>query len=49
MEITVDLTALTTPLAENMSFKIEVIPVQGAVVPINRTTPLEIKPVMNLD
>ena len=49
VEITVDLLALTTPLPGNMSFKIEVIPVQGAVVPINRTTPLEIKPVMNLD
>jgi flagellin FlaB len=49
VEITVDLLALTTPLSGNMSFKIEVIPVQGAVVPINRTTPLEIKPVMNLD
>ena len=49
VEITVDLTALTTPLPGNMSFKIEVIPVQGAVVPINRTTPLEIRPVMNLD
>ena len=49
VEITVDLRALTTPLPGNMSFKIEVIPVQGAVVPINRTTPLEIRPVMNLD
>ena len=49
VEFTVDLTALTTKLSKNTRFKIEVIPETGAVVPISRTTPLEIKPVMNLD
>ena len=49
MEFTVDLTALTTKLSKNTRFKIEVIPETGAVVPISRTTPLEIKPVMNLN
>ena len=49
VEFTVDLTALTTKLSSNTRFKIEVIPGTGAVVPISRTTPLEISPVMNLD
>jgi archaellin len=49
VEITVDLTNLGTALGNNTGFKIEVIPNQGAVVPVFRTTPLEISPVMVLD
>jgi flagellin FlaB len=36
-------------LGANTPFKIEVIPGSGAVITIERTTPLEIKPIMDLD
>ena len=36
-------------LNANVQFKIEVIPGQGAVIPVSRKTPLEITAVMNLD
>jgi flagellin FlaB len=49
VEITVELKNLDTGLPKSSTFKIEVIPSQGAVVPILRTTPLEIKTVMNLE
>ncbi len=49
VELTIDLTNLDTPLSNNTGFKIEVIPNRGAVVPVSRTTPLEISPVMVLD
>ena len=49
VEFTVDLKNLVTQLEKNTRFKIEVIPSKGAVVPITRTTPLEIKSVMSLD
>ena len=49
VEFTVDLTNLTSKLSSNSRFMIEVVPNKGAVVPISRTTPLEIKPVMSLD
>lgn len=39
----------TNPLDSNTPFKLEVIPGQGAVITIERTTPLEIKAVMDLD
>ena len=38
-----------TALASNKTFKIEVIPASGAVVSIERTTPLEIITEMDMD
>lgn len=49
VEFIVDVTNLTTMLSANARFRIEVIPGQGAVVPISRLIPLEIKNVMNLN
>ena len=49
VEFTIDLTNLATSLTSNERFKIEVIPSQGAVVPISRAIPLELKNVMNLN
>ena len=40
---------IANPLQSNTPFKIEVIPGQGAVITIERTTPLEITTVMDLD
>ena len=47
-EITVDLTALGTPLANNTEFTLEVKPPQGAIFSITRTTPASIETVMEL-
>ena len=43
-----DLSALTTRLATSTEFTIQVKPNEGAVVVVNRTTPAELKTVMNL-
>ena len=48
-EITVTLSGLTTPLAANTAFNLEIKPPKGAVLNINRTTPAAIKPVMDLN
>ena len=48
VEFIVDVSNLNTPLTENSEFNIEVIPAEGAVVPISGLTPLEIKSVMVL-
>jgi flagellin FlaB len=47
-EITVDLSGLTTALATNTAFTLEVKPPTGAVLSINRTTPAAIESVMDL-
>lgn len=47
-EITVDLSALTTPLATNTEFTIEMKPPTGAVLNITRTTPAGFSAVMEL-
>ena len=47
-EFTLNVSNLTNPLAGNTRVRIEVIPTEGAVVPIFTTTPLEMKPVMVL-
>jgi flagellin FlaB len=47
-QVTVDLSSLTTTLGANSTFSLEVRPRIGAVMNITRTTPLELKPVMNL-
>ena len=47
-EFTLNVSNLSTPLAGNTKVRIEVIPTEGAVVPIFTTTPLEMKPVMVL-
>lgn len=49
VEITVPLGGLTTPLAENTEFTIEIKPPTGAVINITRTTPASIEKVMQLD
>ena len=48
VEINVDVSALTTRLATSTEFTIQVKPNKGAVVVVNRTTPPELKTVMNL-
>jgi flagellin FlaB len=47
-EITVDVSTLTTALAENTAFTLEVKPPTGAVLQINRTTPAALAAVMEL-
>ncbi len=47
-EITVDLTALGTPLSTTTEFTLEVKPPQGAIFSITRTTPASIETVMEL-
>ncbi|MDX2137643.1 MAG: archaellin/type IV pilin N-terminal domain-containing protein [Chloroflexota bacterium] len=47
-EITVDLSGLTTSLAVNTAFTLEVKPPTGGVLQINRTTPAAIETVMEL-
>lgn len=47
-EIEVDLTGLTTALAENTEFTLEIKPPTGAVIGINRTTPAALEAVMEL-
>ena len=47
-EFTLNVTNLDNPLGANTGVKIEVIPTDGAVVPVFTTTPLEMKPVMVL-
>jgi len=47
-EVTVDLSGLTTPLAENSAFTLEVKPPTGGILQINRTTPAAIEAVMDL-
>ena len=48
VELTVDVSRLPTPLGPNASFQIEVIPAFSAVLAIQRTTPMEIRGVMDL-
>ena len=48
-EITVTLSGLTTKLAANTAFNLEIKPPKGAVLNINRTTPAAIQTVMNLN
>ena len=47
-EFTLNVETLDSPLGTNTDIKIEVIPADGAVVPVFTTTPLEMKPVMVL-
>ena len=47
-EFTLNVENLDSPLGTNTDIKIEVIPADGAVVPVFTTTPLEMKPVMVL-
>ena len=48
VEFTIDVSNLDNPLGANSQFNIEVIPAEGAVIPISGLTPLEIKPMMVL-
>jgi archaellin len=48
VEVTVDLSALTTKLTENSAFTLEVKPPIGGILQINRTTPSVIEAVMEL-
>ena len=47
-EVSVDLSGLTTPLAGNTQFTIEIKPPMGAVFQLKRTTPAAIEAVMEL-
>ena len=49
VEMNVDISALTTPLATSTEFTIQVRPNVGAVVILNRTTPPELKNAMDLN
>jgi len=46
--VTVDLSALVTPLGVNSVFTVELKPPHGATIVINRRTPAEIDPIMDL-
>lgn len=48
-EITVDLSGLTTALGANTTFNLEIKLPKGAVLNINRTTPVAIQPMMDLN
>ncbi len=47
-EITVDLSGLTTSLAENTQFALEIKPAQGGVVVVERTTPAFLDTIIDL-
>lgn len=47
-QITVDLTSLTTPLIENTSFKLEILPKTGGTLTIEGKTPAAIEPFMEI-
>lgn len=47
-ELTVDLSGLTTPLAANTPFTVEVKPPTGAVLNLQRTAPVSIEAIMEL-
>lgn len=47
-EISVDVSALTTPLAENTQFAMEVKPGQGGVIVVERTTPAFLDTIIDL-
>ncbi|MBI5958726.1 MAG: flagellin, partial [Chloroflexi bacterium] len=49
VELTVPLAALTTPLAANTEFTLEVKPQTGAVMNLTRTTPPALEKVMDLN
>ncbi|MDA1189201.1 MAG: hypothetical protein O2854_05935 [Chloroflexi bacterium] len=49
VEFTVTLTGLSTPLGTSSSFKIEVKPLQGAVLNIDKATPAEFNTIVNLN
>jgi flagellin FlaB len=46
--VNVDLSALATPLSVNTVFTVEIKPPHGATIVINRRTPAEVDPVMDL-
>ena len=49
VEFTLNLLDMDTSIEANREFHIEVIPAQGAVIPVVRITPLELKPAMDLN
>lgn len=49
VEFTVNVEGLGTPMETNREFHIEVIPAQGAVIPVVRRTPLELSANMDLN
>ena len=49
VQFTLDVKDLGIPIEANREFHIEVIPAQGAVIPVVRITPLELKPAMDLN
>ena len=49
VEFTLDLLDMGAAVEANREFHIEVIPAQGAVIPVVRITPLELKPAMDLN
>ena len=49
VEFTLNLLDMDAGIEANREFHIEVIPAQGAVIPVVRITPLELKPAMDLN
>jgi len=49
VEFTLDVINMDAGIEANREFHIEVIPAQGAVIPVVRITPLELKPAMDLN
>ena len=49
VEFTLDVLNMAAGIEANREFHIEVIPAQGAVIPVVRITPLELKPAMDLN
>jgi len=49
VEFTLNLLDMAAGIEANREFHIEVIPAQGAVIPVVRITPLELKPAMDLN
>ena len=48
VDISIDLSGLTTALGQGQSFTVSVKPARGAVITITRTTPVELRPVVDL-
>jgi len=49
VEFTLNVLDMAAGIEANREFHIEVIPAQGAVIPVVRITPLELKPAMDLN
>ena len=48
VDVSIDLSGLATALGQGQAFAVSVKPVKGAVLTLTRSTPVELKPVVDL-